>query len=66
MFYYYYMSIKIDLKKLNKLNEEKEESIKKNFGDWISSRETINKYKHLFQTNSPFSHCVIDNFLSEE
>ena len=60
------MSIKIDLKRLSKLNEQPEENFQKNFGDWISNKETIDKYKDTFQTNNPFSHCVIDNFLSEE
>ena len=53
------MSIKLEKKKLEKLNFENN----KIFGSWINNLEQLNKN---FINAQPYEHIVIDNFLNDE
>jgi Rps23 Pro-64 3,4-dihydroxylase Tpa1-like proline 4-hydroxylase len=56
-------SHKINLEKLEKINNISNQNIEKYFGDWIKNPD---KLKDKFQYDKPFGHIVIDDFLSKE
>lgn len=60
------MSKKINNNKINNINNLSVSKINSYFGNWFQDESYIENKKNEFVNNKPFSHCIIENFLSND